>query len=178
MQKGEQSIATEGTISSFLSKLSQNQKQTFINKIKDYIKAVRAWIKNVLSQYKDTASADAKALRQMDEAYAKVEKLWADMMEKATRTNNALENAKEAGEDLSGVESKGGKQYSIQLTEEEKHKRLATIRNNMSMRVDGDKLDNAIDFVDTVLSTGGIVDDYGFVTAWHRTNMSGKTPTG
>lgn len=77
----------------YLAKMSQKQRVNFATKIKEYIDKVRAWIKDLLPKYKDTSSYEAKTLRSIDESYAKAQKIWANMIESASRTNQALEKA-------------------------------------------------------------------------------------
>ena len=72
--------------------LSEKEKKTLTDKIKDIIQNVKDWISNALGLYEST-SYEAGVLRRFDEECDKLSALWDEMLKESVEVNQALEKS-------------------------------------------------------------------------------------
>ena len=91
-----------------LSKMSETEQQTFIDKIKETFENLMQWIDDLLSYYK-SGSKEAKFLREYKEDLAKISEQWDAMLTSAIEANQALQSEGITGEKLARKVSKAQK---------------------------------------------------------------------
>ena len=72
--------------------LTEKEKKTLTEKIKDIIQNIKDWISNALGLYEST-SDEAKKLRRFDEEMDKLAALWDEMLKESVEVNQALEKS-------------------------------------------------------------------------------------
>ena len=81
------SVSEEGV--KLFNSLSDSQKKTFTERIKDIIAKLKDWITELLNTY-NSKSDEAKALRRMKESFDEVSKRWDKMLADIAKQNNAV----------------------------------------------------------------------------------------
>ena len=124
-----------------LNKMSANEQQGFIEKVKETFENLMNWIEKLIAEYKnEDTSGEAKLLREYKEDLQRIQTQWDNMLIEAVKMNQALQNEGVKGEQVIGELAKANElQFNERLVETHFDK----IRQNYSE-------DAAID-VDTLL---------------------------
>lgn len=82
----EDMFANSDKVKELLNQMDENEKKTFVDKVKEVFKNVIDWINDLLSKYKST-SAEAKLLRQYKAEFQKMSKLWDEALTESIETH-------------------------------------------------------------------------------------------
>ena len=79
--------------------LSENEKKSFVDKVKDIIQNLKDWISDLLSNYKSN-SPEAKLMREYKDQLEKLSALWDEMLRQSIQTNQSLKKEGITDEEL------------------------------------------------------------------------------
>lgn len=94
----EDMLSNSDTARKLLNRMGENEKQSFINKVKETFKNLISWANDLLSQYK-SESQEAKVLRQYKERLKALSKMWDKALEESIQTNQSLQKEGITGEE-------------------------------------------------------------------------------
>ena len=94
----EDMLSNSDTARKLLNRMSENEKKSFINKVKDTFKNLIEWVNDLLGQYK-SESAEAKVLRQYKDRLKELSKMWDKALMEAVQTNQSLQKEGITGEE-------------------------------------------------------------------------------
>ena len=76
----------------YFNSLSETQKKTLWDKIKDIIQTLKDWVSDLLGSY-DSTSREAMILRQYDDKLNQMSKIWDKMLKESVEANQGLEKS-------------------------------------------------------------------------------------
>lgn len=103
----EDMLSNSDAARELLSKMTEAEQRTFIDKVKAVFENLMKWVNDLLSQYK-SESAEAEILRNYGDMLNKVSKQWDEMLLTAVQTNQALQHEGIIAEELVNGISKDG----------------------------------------------------------------------
>ncbi|MBR5552265.1 MAG: hypothetical protein IKV98_00280 [Clostridia bacterium] len=107
----EDMFAKSEAVQEILDSLTDEEKQTFVGKVKEILAQFKQWINDFLGLYKSD-SEEAEALRKAANNIDELIKMWDDMLKKSLTANKALETVK-ARENKNSADKDGVVQYSF-----------------------------------------------------------------
>ncbi|MBQ2614758.1 MAG: hypothetical protein IJB80_05475 [Clostridia bacterium] len=93
-----------------MENMTEEEKRSFAEKVKDFFDNLIAWADNLLKQYSSN-SDEAKVLRANKEKFEKASKMWDEMLASAVEANQVMQNAQESKAEKNTTQE-GGVQFS------------------------------------------------------------------
>ena len=99
------SMSEEGK--KIFDKMSESEKKTFLDKIKEIIQNLMDWVSDLLSQYKSN-SPEAKKTREYQDRLETLSKMWDEMLVSSVEVSNALKHEGVTADKISNTTSANG----------------------------------------------------------------------
>jgi DNA-binding ferritin-like protein (Dps family) len=124
----EDMLGKSEVIKGFVDSLSNEEKKTFVDKVKEFLRNIKEWFNSYLSKVKSSAP-EAKSIREATNRIDEQIKMWDEMLKSSIETNQALKNE---GVNIADIIGKDVSSHDIQFNERliEKHKDM--LSNNYS----------------------------------------------
>ena len=103
----EDMLSNSSKVRTLLLTLSESEKKTFIDKVKETYQSLMNWVEHLLGEY-ESGSEEAKILRAYEDKLREVSRMWDQALEEAIRTNQSLNEVGINGEALVNGISKDG----------------------------------------------------------------------
>ena len=99
----EDMFANSNEIKKFLNTLTDSEKKSFVNKVKEILQNIKEWLNDFLSKQKSN-SDEAKLIREFKNRIDEQIKLWDAMLKSSIEANQALQNEGITGEQLANAQ--------------------------------------------------------------------------
>ncbi|MDD3369123.1 MAG: hypothetical protein PHP50_09600 [Lachnospiraceae bacterium] len=90
-------------VTGMLSEMSESNKKTFMDHIREVIANVKSWIQDVLKQY-SSKSREAEVLRSYSDMLDNLQKKWDEALKKSVEANNAVKQEQTEKEEVAPVQ--------------------------------------------------------------------------
>lgn len=89
--------------------LSESEKKTFIDKVKEILANLMEWVDNLLNSYEYSKRYEARIMREYKDTLAEMSKMWDTMLADAVKANQSMEKAGIWGNEVTSI---GGRDLS------------------------------------------------------------------
>ena len=159
----EDMLANSKSINEFMSKLTESEQKTFIEKVQKMFKDLLNWVNELLDQYKgDARSLEAQVLRRYKSRFEEMSKLWDEALKEAVKTNQAAmeqgttieqmvkESQKNAEHIVFGENSMPSEERMFALRDSENIGNASILYNNKHQLVDTTTMNNGVEVMNAM----------------------------
>ncbi|MBE5873778.1 MAG: hypothetical protein E7287_05135 [Lachnospiraceae bacterium] len=109
----EDMFAGSTSVREILSQVKEDERKSFVDKVKEVFKNLLDWVNELLGQY-ESQSAEAKLLREYGDSIAKLQKMWDKALEEAVEVNQGANVVKAEGEQMPAASTRYSTRESFQ----------------------------------------------------------------